>query len=139
MGCSTTLNCILGGSALGSKKFNDFETGKKAAEELLSSVSVRACVDQYVQDQLIIFMALAKGKSVIKTTPITLHTETAIFIAQLLTDVSISILQKFSDSGNFQLIQKLIINFYLQAKFKVIKEETTCTIECEGIGLENKF
>lgn len=76
---------------MGSKKLNDFETGKKAAEELLSSVSVRACVDQYVQDQLIIFMALAKGKSAIKTTPITLHTETAIFIAQLLTDVSISI------------------------------------------------
>lgn len=88
MGCSTTSNCILGGSALGCKKWNNFETGKKAAEELLNSVSVRACVDQYVQDQIIIFMALAKGKSVIKTSPITLHTETAIFIAELFTDVS---------------------------------------------------
>lgn len=88
MGCSTTSNCILGGSALGSNKLSNFETGKKAAEELLNSVSVRACVDQYVQDQLIIFMALAKGKSLIKTSPITLHTETAILIAELLTDVS---------------------------------------------------
>lgn len=83
---------------MGCKKFNNFETGKKAAEELLSSVSVRACVDQYVQDQLIIFMALAKGKSVIKTTPITLHTETAIFIAELLTDVSFCLIYYFGVS-----------------------------------------
>lgn len=73
---------------MGSRKLNSFETGKKAAEELLNSVSVRACVDEYVQDQLIIFMALAKGKSVIKTPPISMHTTTAIFIAELLTDVS---------------------------------------------------
>lgn len=80
---------------MGCKKWNNFETGKKAAEELLNSVSVRACVDQYVQDQLIIFMALAKGKSVIKTSPITLHTETAIFIAELFTDVSLFFLFHF--------------------------------------------
>lgn len=42
------------------------------------------------QDQLIIFMALADGKSRIRTTnPITLHTKTAVYIAELLTNVSI--------------------------------------------------
>ena len=37
--------------------------------------------------QLIILMALAKGKSEIRTGPLTLHTETAIHIAHLLTRV----------------------------------------------------
>ena len=38
--------------------------------------------------QLILFMALASGKSSIRTGPLSLHTETAIYIAQLLTQVS---------------------------------------------------
>lgn len=41
------------------------------------------------KDQLIIYMALANGKSRIRTaTPVTLHTETAIYIAELMTEVS---------------------------------------------------
>ena len=38
--------------------------------------------------QLLIFMALAEGKSRVKCGEITLHTKTAIAIAQLLTKVS---------------------------------------------------
>ena len=37
--------------------------------------------------QLVILMALAKGKSTIRTGPVTLHTQTAIHIAELLTQV----------------------------------------------------
>ncbi len=47
---------------------------------------------QYWQDQLILFMALADGLSVIKTGPLTLHTETSIFFASLLTGVSVNFL-----------------------------------------------
>ena len=39
--------------------------------------------------QLIILMALGKGKSSIRCGPVTLHTETAIHVAKQLTDVSI--------------------------------------------------
>ena len=41
--------------------------------------------------QLIILMALAKGKSSIRCGPVTLHTETAIHVAKQLTDVSIAL------------------------------------------------
>lgn len=99
---------------MGSKKFNSFETGKKAAEEVLNSVSVRACVDQYVQDQLIIFMALAKGKSVIKTSPITLHTTTAIFIAEVFTEVSFLIF--FFTLGIWLAPIKIVYNFKFEIK-----------------------
>lgn len=64
------------------------------------------------QDQLIVFMALASGRSRVRTIkPLTLHTTTAIHIAQLMT----------------------------QAKFDVTEEESTCIIQCDGIGLQNTF
>ena len=37
--------------------------------------------------QLIILMALAKGRSVVRSGPITLHTRTAIHVAELMTKV----------------------------------------------------
>lgn len=63
------------------------------------------------KDQLIIFMALATGFSRIRTGPLTLHTKTAIHIAELITKVT----------------------------FNVIEDGATNIIECNGIGLENKF
>lgn len=55
-------------------------------------------------------MALAKGRSRICTTPLTLHTKTAIYIVELITKV----------------------------KFNIIEAGQTSIIECDGIGLENK-
>jgi RNA 3'-terminal phosphate cyclase len=49
------------------------------------------CVDEYLQDQLIIFMALTKNISKIKTTNITLHTQTAIYFAELMTNARFTI------------------------------------------------
>lgn len=76
---------------------------------LFNNLAHHGCVDDYLQDQvqiaeysiinvcvtlvvrfllqLIIFMALAEGKSQIRTGPLTLHTKTAIFVAELLTKV----------------------------------------------------
>ncbi len=45
-----------------------------------------------MQDQMIIFMALAKGVSRILTGPLSLHTETAIHIATELTDAKFNII-----------------------------------------------
>jgi len=65
-----------------------------------------------MQDQLIIFMALAKGKSRIRTGPLTLHTRTAIHFTELLTGVKFNVQSDTSDK-----------NFF---------------IECEGIGFPNQ-
>lgn len=61
-----------------------------------------------MQDQLIIFMALARGKSSIRCGPIELHTKTAIHYTQLLTGAKFNV---YSDSSDRNFI-----------------------IECEGIG-----
>ncbi|KAK7101137.1 RNA 3'-terminal phosphate cyclase-like [Littorina saxatilis] len=106
----TSTGCLLAGPALGKKGVSAETVGANAAQMLMSNLKHGGCMDEYLQDQLILLMALAQGKSRILCGPITLHTETAIHVAKLLT----------------------------QAQFKLEKlSETTNMIECEGIGYEN--
>jgi RNA 3'-terminal phosphate cyclase len=75
-----------------------------------------AATDRWLQDQLVIFMALAKGKSRVETcAPLTEHTRSAIAVAEALTS----------------------------ARFRVVEESGSesrsggvCVIECEGAGVE---
>uniref|UniRef100_A0A1B6LSD4 RNA 3'-terminal phosphate cyclase n=1 Tax=Graphocephala atropunctata TaxID=36148 RepID=A0A1B6LSD4_9HEMI len=106
----TDTGCVLAGTALGRRDLKPDRVGQAAAEELAQAIQARVCVDSHTQDQMIILMALAKGRSKILSGPITLHTETAIHIAQLMTKATFSI-HKQDDNTNI--------------------------IECEGIGLEN--
>ncbi|XP_031640834.1 RNA 3'-terminal phosphate cyclase [Contarinia nasturtii] len=110
IGYETTTHCILGASALGTRNERAYDTGRKAANELIKCLG--SCVDVHVQDQLIIFMALARGVSRVRCTlPLTMHTKTAIYIAELITE----------------------------AKFNVIDNGATGIIECNGISFENGY
>ncbi|XP_055924183.1 RNA 3'-terminal phosphate cyclase-like [Argiope bruennichi] len=106
----TGTGCLIGGSALGKRGVMAEEVGEKAAKQLMDVVTSGACVDTFTQDQLVIFMALAKGKSRVRIGPPTLHTKTAIFVAELMTE----------------------------AKFNLIGDETqeATILECEGIGFQ---
>lgn len=106
----TSTGCLLGGSALGKRELKAEEVGHKAADELLQSINIGACVDSYSQDQMIILMAVAHGKSRVKCGPVTLHTQTAIHIAHQLTEAKFTVINDGPDSN---------------------------IIECEGIGLKN--
>nr|KAF6414247.1 RNA 3'-terminal phosphate cyclase [Molossus molossus] len=112
----TSTGCLLAGSSLGKRGVNADKVGIEAAEMLLANLRYGGAVDEYLQDQLIIFMALASGVSRIKTGPVTLHTQTAIHFAEQLA----------------------------KAKFTVKKSEDeedaskdTYIIECQGIGMTN--
>lgn len=71
----TDTGCVLGGSGLGSKGTAAASVGRDAADELIKAVEGGGCVDEHLQDQIIIFLALAKGRSTIKTgLPLSLHT-----------------------------------------------------------------
>lgn len=72
----TDTSCILGGSGLGSKGTDAATVGREAADELIKAIKGGGCVDEYLQDQIVIFLALAKGRSTVKTgLPLTLHTQ----------------------------------------------------------------
>ncbi|KIJ29887.1 hypothetical protein M422DRAFT_187819 [Sphaerobolus stellatus SS14] len=107
----TEEGCIIAGSAIGVRGTNASLIGKEAAEDLVSNLAHGGCVDEYMQDQMIIFMALAKGKSTVATGPLSLHTKTAIWLAEKLTS----------------------------AKFQTEEKPGTgrTIITCEGIGLES--
>lgn len=95
------------GSALGKRGVSAEAVGEAAARELLEEVEHDVCVDSHLQDQLIVFMALANGTSQVLCGPLTLHTETAIHVAHQLT----------------------------QAKFKSSPQEgNTVLLECVGAG-----
>lgn len=104
----TSTGCLLAGSALGKRGVPAEKVGADAAQMLLGNIKHGGCVDEYLQDQLVLLMALAHGKSRVLCGPITLHTETAIHVAKLLTQAKFNI-EKVSESSNI--------------------------IECEGIGL----
>ncbi|XP_060088248.1 RNA 3'-terminal phosphate cyclase [Heteronotia binoei] len=111
----TSTGCLLAGSSLGKRGKSSDKVGIEAAEMLLGNLRHGGAVDDYLQDQLIIFMALANGVSRVKTGPITLHTKTAIHFAEQLT----------------------------KAKFTVTKSEgeesskDAYIIECQGTGMLN--
>jgi len=100
---TTTLskNSVLAASADGNVKISPQKTGATAAKQLLNQLNpgfpenntdnVTTVLDQNAQDQLIIFMALAEGKSQIQTGPLTLHTKTAIYISELLTSAKFNV------------------------------------------------
>ncbi|CCM03826.1 uncharacterized protein FIBRA_05975 [Fibroporia radiculosa] len=102
----TSGGCVLGGSAIGAKGKDPEKVGAEAAEELIRNLGHGGCVDEYLQDQMIIFLALAKGRSLIKAGPLTLHTKSAIWVAEQLTG----------------------------AKFLITELEGQTWIECNGIG-----
>ncbi|XP_071328928.1 RNA 3'-terminal phosphate cyclase [Trachinotus anak] len=111
----SSTGCLFAGSALGKKGVYADKVGIEAAEMLLRNIRHNGCVDEFLQDQLIIFMALAKGTSRIRTGAVTLHTQTAIHMAEQLT----------------------------QAKFTITKCENELSsnvnyiIECQGSGATN--
>jgi len=111
--CESEKGCRLGCSAIGKRGVSSEAVGKEAADELLKNLREGGCVDEYLQDQLIIYMALAKGRSVIRTGPLTLHTRTAIHFAQEVAG----------------------------AKFEVKedKDGQSFLISCEGIGYESRL
>mmetsp|Transcript_43157 Transcript_43157/g.70068 ORF Transcript_43157/g.70068 Transcript_43157/m.70068 type:complete len:376 (+) Transcript_43157:92-1219(+) len=108
----TSTGCLLAGSGLGERGVTAEKVGEGAANMLLANLDHGECVDEHLQDQVIIYMALANGRSRIRTGPLTLHTETSIAVAEALT----------------------------QAKFQVSPvpgSEGAFLIECDGIGYTN--
>lgn len=74
---------------MGRKNETPEETGKRAAKELLKSLQEGACVDQHCQDQIVVFMALAAGLSRVRVGEVTMHTKTAVYVVEQMTNVNI--------------------------------------------------
>lgn len=113
---ATSTGCLISASGLGEKGLPAEEVGQNAAKKLIEDVTAGGCVDEHIQDQVLIFMALAEGKSRVRTGPISLHSKTAIHFLQLLTGCKFTI----TPTGEYNY-----------------PTEESYIIECEGIGFKN--
>ncbi|THH31767.1 hypothetical protein EUX98_g2424 [Antrodiella citrinella] len=89
----TEKGCRFGGSCLGRKGTVSSAVGEEAAQELIRNLAHGGCVDEYLQDQIIVFMTLAAGRSTVRMGRLTPHTKTAIYVAEKLTDARFSVVE----------------------------------------------
>jgi RNA 3'-terminal phosphate cyclase (ATP) len=102
-------NTVLGANALGEKGKQSEFVGEEAAKNLLQELESGNAIDSHCADQLLIFMALAKGKSEINVSKFTQHCKT-----------------------NIETIEK-----FLQCKFEVQGElNRPAAISVEGIAFK---
>lgn len=80
---------FLGASALGERGKMAETVGEEAAVELCREYSTKACVDKYLCDQIIPFIAICGGS--LRTSDITKHTYTNIWVVEKLTDARFNI------------------------------------------------
>ena len=96
-----TLLCpALAASGLGDRKVKPAQTGIDAAKELIECIASGGCVDRWLQDQLIPFMALADSseQSEILVGELTLHSQTAMRMAEIMTGCKFEV--ERSDCGD---------------------------------------
>jgi len=110
------------------KKESPENVGRNAAEEFIRNIKHGGCVDEHIQDQLIIFMALAEGRSKLVTGPITLHTRTAIHFVEVMSGAKF-LVKKLDSSEPLNIRNEKGID-------SPDGDDNLCLIECEGIGLK---
>ncbi|VVC35971.1 Hypothetical protein CINCED_3A001660 [Cinara cedri] len=85
--------CFIGSSIIYDERKSLTDIVMNVCDKFLMDLMAKSCVDENTMDNLIIFMALANGKSKVKCREITLHTKTAIHIAEQLTNAKFQIKQ----------------------------------------------
>ncbi|MES1912508.1 MAG: hypothetical protein MHM6MM_004773 [Cercozoa sp. M6MM] len=105
----TDTGALIAGSSISGKNEDFTAVGRRAGRDMLKQLYAGGCVDEHLQDQLIIFMALAQGTSRMRCGPIELHTTTAMRIAETLTG----------------------------ATFEIEQDNDTSVIVCHGVGFVN--
>lgn len=88
------------------------KVGQELAENFLLGLKNKAPIDKYLGDQLIIYMALAKGRSQIQVEELTAHTLSSIYVSTVITGA----------------------RFHIEGK-----KGSPATIKCKGVGVENPF
>jgi len=79
-------NTVIGTDNLGKLGKRAEDVGKEAALELLKEEKTQACLDKYLADQILPYIALAKGKSTITVSEITNHCKTNIWVIEKFID-----------------------------------------------------
>ncbi|MEW6675052.1 MAG: RNA 3'-terminal phosphate cyclase [Nitrospirota bacterium] len=77
-----TNTCITGFSSLGERGKRAEVVGEEVAKEFLEYYSTEACLDPYLSDQIMLYLAIAKGESSFTTSRISNHLLTNIWVIE---------------------------------------------------------
>jgi RNA 3'-phosphate cyclase len=78
----TTTGAFIGGDSTGERGKPSEQVGEEAAGQILKTLGAGAAVDEHLSDQLLIFMALSEGRSIITAPKLTDHAKTNIYVIQ---------------------------------------------------------
>ncbi len=78
---------ILGGDALGAKGKKAEVVGSEAAEKLIKDLRTGAALDTHMSDNILIYLALSRGRSVITGAELSTHAQTALWVVKQFIDV----------------------------------------------------
>lgn len=106
----TTAGCSLWSSSMGAFKKPSEDVAKEAVDKFVKDLNSMGCVDEYTQDQLLVFMALAEGKSQVRVGDISLHSKTAMSVIGKIAGV----------------------------EFEVVNEGLSNVVSCVGLGYVSK-
>jgi RNA 3'-terminal phosphate cyclase (ATP) len=87
----TDTGVLVGTDALGGIGKNSESVGKEAAKKLVTELMVRPTVDVFLADMLILYMALAPGRSVFYTRCLSEHIEANIWLMETMLNSTFSI------------------------------------------------
>ena len=88
--------CIIGAGGLGERGKSAEEVAAEAVNYFNRTVDLGACVDEYMSDQILPYMAMANGKSSIKTPVLSSHAQTNIHILEQFLLVKFNVSKKGS-------------------------------------------
>jgi RNA 3'-phosphate cyclase len=96
-------NAVIAASALGVKGKKSEKVGLEAAEKFLKEIAPKKPVDSHLADQLIPFMAIAQGNSVIECSSLTEHTFTNINVVEKFLKVKFIVDGKINEPGRISV------------------------------------
>jgi RNA 3'-phosphate cyclase len=97
---------LAGFSSLGARGKPAEKVADEAVDFLKNYFSSEGCIDPHLADQLVPFMALAKGNSSFTTTRITEHLLTNLWVIQHFLDVTISIEGERGERGRIEFLNE---------------------------------
>jgi len=82
---------VIGSSSLGELGVRAETIGERAAEGLITSLNTGSALDKYMADQILIYLALAKGTSQVRVEDITQHVKTNIQVIEQILPVEFQV------------------------------------------------
>jgi len=95
--------CSAGFSSIGVRGKRAEEVGSEAAEALSAYLGTKGCLDPHLSDQIVIYLALARGRSAFTTTRITPHLVTNLWVIDRFLDLSYTVEGQVGSPGRVSL------------------------------------